>query len=91
MILIRLVIGVLVALIIGIALIPLMVLLDLRDGGTGWGLCEEGFGACRTSYFAGFEMIAALAAAIMILVLAIGALVRLLRYLRERSVRPTVG
>ena len=85
MVLIRLVIGVLIAAIVGIALIPLFVLLDLRAGGTGWGLCAEGFGGCRTSYFTGFELIAALLVLLMVLVLAIGLLVRLLRYLRDRK------
>ena len=91
MIVIRLLIGVLIAVIIGVALIPLMVLLDLRDGGTGWGLCADGFGRCNTSYFVGFELLAALLAVVLALVLAIGALVRLLRYLRDRSPRPTVA
>lgn len=91
MVLIRFLIGVLIACIIAIALVPLMVLLDLRDGGTGWGLCTDGFGRCRTSYFAGLELLAALMAAILVLVLAIGGLVRLMRYLRERSPRPSSG
>ena len=85
MILIRVLIGLLIAAIIGIALIPLFILLDLRSGGTGWGLCAEGFGACRTSYFAGFELIAGLLAVMLALVLAIGLLIRLLRILRERQ------
>jgi hypothetical protein len=84
-ILLRVLIGVLIAAIIGIALIPLFILLDLRSGGTGWGLCAGGFGACRTSYFAGFELIAGLLLVMMALVLAIGVLMRLLRYLRERQ------
>ena len=85
MIAIRLLIGVLVAAIVAVALIPLFVLLDLRSGGTGWGLCAAGFGQCRTSYFAGFELVAALLGVILALVLLIGILVRLLRYLRRRS------
>lgn len=87
MIAIRLAIGVLVAAIVGIALIPLFVLLDLRSGGTGWGLCNDGFGRCRTSYFAGFELVAALLLLVLFLVLAIGLLVRALRYLEERKAR----
>lgn len=87
MILIRALIGVLIAAIIGIALIPLFVLLDLRSGGTGWGLCAGGFGACRTSYFAGFELVAGLLLVMLALVLAIGLLIRLLRLLRERQSR----
>lgn len=88
---IRFLIGVLVAAIVGVALIPLYVLLDLRSGGSGWGLCAEGFGRCRTSYFAGFEFVAFLLIVLMSLVLAIGGLVRLLRYLRRRSSRTVVG
>jgi hypothetical protein len=82
---IRLLIGVLVAVIVGVALIPLYVLLDLRSGGSGWGLCAEGFGRCRTSYFSGFELVAALLLVMLALVLAIGGLVSLLRFLRKRS------
>ena len=87
MVFIRVLIGVVVAAIVGVALIPLFVLLDLRDGGTGWGLCSEGFGGCRTSYFTGFEFVAGILAVMMSLVLLIGVLVRLLRYLRDRSAR----
>lgn len=76
---------------IGVALIPLYVLLDLRSGGSGWGLCAEGFGRCRTSYFTGFELVAVLLAVLMALVLTIGGLVHLLRYLRRRSARTQLG
>ena len=82
---IRLAIGVLVAVIVGVALIPLYVLLDLRGGGSGWGLCAEGFGRCRTSYFSGLELVAILLAVLLALVMAVGGLVQLLRYLRRRS------
>lgn len=88
---IRLLIGALVAVIVGVALIPLYVLLDLRSGGTGWGLCAEGFGRCRTSYFSGLELVAALLLVMLALVLAIGILVRLLRFLRRRSSGTLVG
>lgn len=88
---IRLLIGVLAAAIVGVALIPLYVLLDLRSGGSGWGLCAEGFGRCRTSYFSGFELVAVLLLVLMALVLAIGGLVSLLRYLRRRSSGTLVG
>ena len=86
MITIRLLIGVVIAAIIGVALIPLLVLLDLRSGGTGWGICAEGFGRCRISYFVGLELLVALLGLMLLLVLLIGALVRLLRYLRKRQV-----
>ena len=85
---IRLLIGALVAAIVGVALIPLYVLLDLRSGGSGWGLCADGFGRCRTSYFTGFELVAVLLLVLMALVLAIGGLVSLLR---RRSSGTLVG
>jgi hypothetical protein len=70
---------------IAVALVPLMVLLDLRRGGTGWGLCPEGLGGCRTSYFDGFELIGWLFAAMFILLGMIAACVRILRYLEHRE------
>jgi hypothetical protein len=84
-ILIRFVIGMLVAAIVGLALIPLYVLLDLRSGGSGWGLCADGFGRCRTSYFAGFELLAGLLVVLLLMVLLIGLLVRLLRFMSDRG------
>lgn len=92
MILIRVLIGALIAAIIGVALIPLAVLLDLRGGGTGWGLCAEGLGGCRTSYFAGLELVVGLLLLLMALVALVGLLMRLLRILREReAARPSLG
>lgn len=80
--------GAIVALIaaaIGVALVPLMVLLDLRRGGTGWGLCPNGLRDCSTTYFAGFELIAWMCAALFILLGMIAACVRILRYLESRQ------
>lgn len=79
------------AAIVGVALVPLFVLLDLKDGGTGLGLCPTGFGGCRTSYFVGFEVLAGVLLVILALVLLIGWLVRLFRYLRTRSTRSALG
>jgi hypothetical protein len=69
---------------VAVALIPLMVLLDLGRGGTGWGLCSGGLGECRTSYFDGFELIGWLFAVLFILLGMIAACVRILRYLEQR-------
>ncbi|HLF43659.1 MAG TPA: hypothetical protein VJA46_09060, partial [Acidimicrobiia bacterium] len=41
---------VLSALAIGIAVVPILVLIDLLDGGTGWGLCPAGLEACANPY-----------------------------------------
>lgn len=67
MTLIRVVIGVLIAAIVAVTLLPLLVLLDLVGGGDGWGLCPEGIGSCRTSYFDGPELLAGLLIFVFIL------------------------
>jgi hypothetical protein len=85
MTLLRALIVALIGAAIAVALIPLLVLLDLRRGGTGWGLCPEGLGGCRSSYFDGFEFIAWLSLALFILVGLIAGCVRILRYLEERN------
>lgn len=58
--LLRVMLGLLVAAIVGVAIVPVFVLRDLNAGGTGWGLCEGGVDGCTNSYFAGFELVAVL-------------------------------
>ncbi len=87
MVVLRALIVLLIAAAIGVALIPLMVLLDLRRGGSGWGLCPDGLGDCRTTYFAGFELIGWLFMALFILLGMIAACVRILRHLEGREVQ----
>lgn len=75
--------GILAAL--GVALVPLLVLLDLADGGTGWGLCESGVGRCETSYFSGFELLGWLVAVLFLILGVIAVLVRILRWVERRE------
>ena len=86
----RAILVVLIAAAIGVALIPLLVLLDLRRGGSGWGLCTGGLGDCRNSYFAGFELIGWIFAALFILLGMIAMCVKILRYLEQRSNRDSM-
>jgi len=81
----RIAIGALVAAVLGVALVPLLVLLDLGDGGTGWGLCDAGVATCRTSYFAGFELLAVLVMVLFGILGLIAVLVRLLRWIERRD------
>lgn len=83
----RLIIGGLIAVAIGIALIPLAVLLDLHEGGTGWGLCQEGLSTCRNSYFAGFEFVAYILGALFAVLAVTQLVVKLLRWLERREAR----
>jgi len=81
----RIVIGVLIAAAVGVALVPLAVLVDLHDGGTGWGLCHQGLNGCRNSYFAGFELFAGVAVALAAILAVIHLCVRLLRRLEMHA------
>ena len=81
----RILIGLLIAAALGVALIPLFVLLDLSDGGTGWGLCDAGVETCRNSYFVGFELVALLAAVLFVIVGLIGLVAKVLRWVERRE------
>ncbi len=83
----RLVIGLLVVAAIGVATVPLLIVLDIRDGGDGWGLCADGLSGCRTSYFAGFEFVAMMFVGLFAILGLIAGCVRLLRWLEARSSR----
>jgi hypothetical protein len=52
----RILLGVLVAVVIAAAATPMLIIADLAGGGTGWGLCPDGITTCTTSYFAGPEL-----------------------------------
>lgn len=60
LIVLRTLLGVLIAVAVATALVPMLVIADLAGGGSGWGLCSEGIGTCSTSYFAGPELLAIL-------------------------------
>lgn len=54
--LVRLVRAVLIVAAVAIAAVPLLVLLDLAGGGTGYGLCPGGVSSCRNPYTAAPEL-----------------------------------
>ncbi len=56
----RVALALLLLAIVLVAATPLIVLLDLASGGTGYGLCPEGVEACRSPYTAGPELTVAL-------------------------------
>jgi hypothetical protein len=57
---IRILVGAIITAMVGVALVPLFVLLDLVGGGDGWGLCPDGLASCGSSYFDGPELAASL-------------------------------
>ena len=68
---------------IGIALIPILVLIDLLDGGTGWGLCPQGIEACNNPYTTAAEFGILLTLGLFLSVLGIRLLMKLARRLRS--------
>ena len=81
--LIRLGVFLLSATAIGIALIPILVLIDLLDGGTGWGLCPNGIEACENPFTTAAEIGILLALGLFLSVLGIRLLMRLARRMRS--------
>jgi hypothetical protein len=92
MIWLRVLIGALIGLAVAIAVVPLAVLADLKDGGSGWGLCPQGLAVCRNGYFAGFELLAGVVIALGAVLLAIHLCVRALRRIeRHQAARAFVA
>lgn len=83
--LVRLGVFVLLALAIAIGIVPILVLIDLLDGGTGWGLCPGGLQACDKPYSTGAELVLVLSLALFLVVLGIRMLMRVARRLRDDS------
>lgn len=83
MFVIRLGVVLLSATAIGIALIPILVLIDLLDGGTGWGLCPDGIEACDNPYTTAAEFAVLLTLGLLLSVLGIRLLMKLARRLRS--------
>lgn len=82
---IRLVILILSATAVGIAAIPVLVMIDLLRGGTGLGLCPNGLEACEKPYSTGAEFAVILTIALLLVVVSIRLLMKLARRLRDDS------
>jgi hypothetical protein len=83
--LVRLAVFILVVVAIGIGIVPILVLIDLLDGGTGWGLCPGGLQACDKPFTTGAEMITLLTIGMFLTVAAIRLLMRVARRLQDDS------
>ena len=86
-ILLRVLIGALIAAIAAVAIVPLLVLLDLVEGGDGWGICPDGLGVCRSSYFDGPELVAVLLLVMAALAFVLHVVIVVYRKLDERRSR----
>ncbi len=74
---------------VAIGTVPILVLIDLLDGGTGFGLCPGGLEACDKPYSTGAELVIILTLALFLTVLGIRLLMRLARRLRDDSYQVT--
>lgn len=81
--LVKLGVFVLVVAAVAIGVVPILVLIDLLDGGSGWGLCPDGLEFCDRPYSTGAELIVILTFALFLVVFGIRMLVRLARRLQE--------
>lgn len=70
-----------------IAVVPLLVLLSLVQGGSGFGLCPDGISSCRNPYTAAPELTAGLTVVLLIIVAAIRILMRTARRLEAEEYR----
>lgn len=80
---------VLVVLAVALGLVPILVLIDLLDGGTGWGLCPSGIELCHRPYSTGAELIVVLSLGLFATVLGIRFLMRLARRLQDDTYQVT--
>lgn len=76
---IRVAVVALIGLAIGASAIPILVLIDLLSGGSGWGLCPAGLGACDNPYTTAPELAALLTLALLAPVVGLRLLMRVAR------------
>lgn len=87
--LVRLVRAILVVAAVALAAVPLFVLLDLAQGGTGYGLCPGGVRECRNPYTAAPELSALLTVGLVVVLAGFRITNRTLRRLQQpRQPRP---
>ena len=86
---IRLATFVLSALAILIAVVPILVLIDLLGGGTGWGLCPGGLDACSNPYTTSAEFAVVLTLGFLATVVGIRLLMRLARHIQSGEYQVT--
>ncbi len=62
-----------------IAALPMLILIDLVNGGPGYGVCPDGIESCPRPFSAGSELIIILVVALALVILAIRLLMRVAR------------
>lgn len=70
---------------VALAAVPILVLIDLVGGGSGFGLCPNGLEACDNPYTTAAEFAVLLTAGLALAILGIRLLMRLARRLEDES------
>ena len=83
--LLRLIVYILIGAALLIAAVPLLVLLSLVQGGSGFGLCPEGITSCRNPYTAAPELTMFLTVALLVIVAAIRIITQYARKLQSEE------
>jgi hypothetical protein len=78
MVVVKIVLGALLALLVVVIAVPAVVLMDLVLGGTGLGLCPEGLGPCSTSMFSTMELLLVLLVVMSVIGVGVAGCLRLL-------------
>ena len=82
----RVIVGILLAVVAGVLVVPLLIVFDLVSGGTAFGLCPSGLRACQPGYFTGIELLAGLLLVLFVAIAGIGLCGRAIRHFEEREV-----
>lgn len=82
---IRILVLLLSAVAVALAVVPIVVLIDLVSGGSGYGLCPGGIEACSRPFSTGAEMVIILGLALFAVVASIRILMRVARRLQQQT------
>lgn len=74
---------------VAIGIVPIVILIDLLGGGTGFGICPDGLELCHRPYSAGAELIIVLTVALFVVLASIRLLMRLARRLQDDTYQVT--
>jgi hypothetical protein len=85
----RIIVGVLLIAVVLVSVVPLFVLLDLAQGGGGYGMCPDGLQGCEVPYTGWLELAAGLVLVIFGLIALLRLTMRVVR--REERRQQAVG
>lgn len=80
----RALLAVLLAAVLAVAVVPLLILLSLASGGTGYGVCPHGLTSCRVGYTSGLELLLLLVVMLFVLLGSVRVVARGIRHFERR-------